>query len=171
MSVTWLARPNYSFKLHLKGFCVIFVKVSQILTKSHLKFSLLSQISVHSLWHVCNFYESWYVAWGTPSYNNLFKRWPWVDLDPFWGKVKFCDWGFSIGKVKALDCSETIATCDLKVGRCRQLIELMKWVFKVKIFFFDLGSRSFTYENWGLLFSETTRLFFTIFGKLLGTWK
>ena len=30
-----------------------------------------------------------------------------------------------MGKVKTVDFSETIAACDLKVGRCRQLIELM----------------------------------------------
>ena len=30
---------------------------------------------------------------------------------------------FSIGNVKTVDFSETIAACDLKVGRCRQLIE------------------------------------------------
>ena len=29
-------------------------------------------------------------------------------------------------KVKTLDFSETIAASDLKVGRCRQLIEFMK---------------------------------------------
>ena len=29
-------------------------------------------------------------------------------------------------KVKTMDFSETIAACDLKVGRCRQLIEIMK---------------------------------------------
>ena len=29
-------------------------------------------------------------------------------------------------KVKTLDFSDTIAACDLKVGRCRQLIEIMK---------------------------------------------
>ena len=28
-------------------------------------------------------------------------------------------------KVKTVDFSETIAVCDLKVGRCRQLIEIM----------------------------------------------
>ena len=27
---------------------------------------------------------------------------------------------------KTVDFSETIAACDLKVGRCRQLIEIMK---------------------------------------------
>ena len=32
-----------------------------------------------------------------------------------WKKVK-----------KTVDLSETIAACDLKVGRCRQLIEFMK---------------------------------------------
>ena len=30
------------------------------------------------------------------------------------------------GKVKKMDFSKTIAACDLKVGRCRQLIEIMK---------------------------------------------
>ena len=29
-------------------------------------------------------------------------------------------------KVKTVDFSETIAACDLKVGRCIQLIEIMK---------------------------------------------
>ena len=29
-------------------------------------------------------------------------------------------------KVKTVDFLETIAACDLKVGRCRQLIEYMK---------------------------------------------
>ena len=29
-------------------------------------------------------------------------------------------------KVKKVDISETVAACDLKVGRCRQLIEIMK---------------------------------------------
>ena len=29
-------------------------------------------------------------------------------------------------KVKTVDFSETIAACDLKVDRCRQLIEVMK---------------------------------------------
>ena len=31
-----------------------------------------------------------------------------------------------MGKVKTVDFSETIAACDLKVGRFRQLIEFMK---------------------------------------------
>ena len=29
-------------------------------------------------------------------------------------------------KVKTVDFSETFVLCDLKVGRCRQLIEIMK---------------------------------------------
>ena len=31
-----------------------------------------------------------------------------------------------MGKVKTLDFLESIAASDLKVGRCRQLIEVMK---------------------------------------------
>ena len=48
------------------------------------------------------------------------------DLDLFYCKVKFGYLCFSMGKVKTVDFSETIAACDLKVGRCRQLIEIMK---------------------------------------------
>ena len=50
----------------------------------------------------------------------------WSDLDLFYGKVKFGNLGFSMGKVKTVDFSETIAASDLKVGRCRQLIEFLK---------------------------------------------
>ena len=50
----------------------------------------------------------------------------WSDLDLFYGKVKFGNLGFSIGKVKTVDFSETIAASDLKVGRCKQLIEFLK---------------------------------------------
>ena len=49
------------------------------------------------------------------------------DLDLFYGKVKFGDLGFSMEKVKTVGFfSETTAASDLKVGRCRQLIEVMK---------------------------------------------
>ena len=42
--------------------------------------------------------------------------------------------------MKTVDFSETIAACDLKVGRCRQLLEIMK-VFEC------LRSRSFLYHT------------------------
>ena len=35
-------------------------------------------------------------------------------------------WAFIWEKVIMVDFSETVAACDLKVGRCRQLIEFMK---------------------------------------------
>ena len=37
-------------------------------------------------------------------------------------------WAFLWEKVKTVDFSETIAACDLKVGRCRQLIEIIRYV-------------------------------------------
>ena len=51
--------------------------------------------------------------------------------------------------MKTVDFSETIAACDLKVGRCRQLlIELMTICeYSSSRSFLDLGLRSFTYEN------------------------
>ena len=49
------------------------------------------------------------------------------DLDLFYGKVKFVNLGFSIGKKsKIVDFSETIAASDLKASRRRHLIECMK---------------------------------------------
>ena len=50
----------------------------------------------------------------------------WSDLDLFYSKVKFGNLGFLWEKVKTMDFSESIAASDLKVGRCRQLIEVMK---------------------------------------------
>ena len=49
-----------------------------------------------------------------------------MTLTFFYGKVKFVNLGFSMGKVKAEDFSETIAASDLKVGSCRQFIEFLK---------------------------------------------
>ena len=50
--------------------------------------------------------------------------------------------------MKTVDFSETIAACDLKVGRCRQLTKLMKiYEYSVPRSFTDIGPRSFTYEN------------------------
>ena len=92
------------------------------------------------------FSETWYVVSGTPTHYNLFKWWPWVDLDIFHGKDKFGNLGFSIGKIEnGVFFLETIEACDLKVVRCRQLIELIN-VWKVKVIF-DLDPRAFTYEN------------------------
>ena len=50
--------------------------------------------------------------------------------------------------MKTLDFSETIAACDLKVGRYRQLIEFMKVCEYLRSkSFHGLGQRSFTYDN------------------------
>ena len=52
-----------------------------------------------------------------------------------------------------MDFSKTIAACDLKVGLCRHLIELMKeCAYSRSRSFLDLGPRSLTYEHLNLLF-------------------
>ena len=55
-------------------------------------------------------------------------------------------------KVKTVDFSETIAACDLKVGRCRQLIEIMKVCESVILFgnFYLLIWESFPIQKWPL---------------------
>ena len=40
----------------------------------------------------------WYVALGPWAHQSLFKWWPWVDLDLFYGKVKFGPLCFYMGK-------------------------------------------------------------------------
>ena len=54
MFITNFIHYNKDFWLLWGSFKVIFVKNSQNFIKSHLKISLMSQISVRSLWHVCN---------------------------------------------------------------------------------------------------------------------
>ena len=49
---------------------------------------------------------------------SLFIWWPWIDLDLFYGKVKFGPWCFCMGKGKTMDFSETIVVNDIKIGRC-----------------------------------------------------
>ena len=51
---------------------------------------------------------------------------PRVTLTCFTGRLNYVTKAFLWEKVKTVDFSETIAACDLKVGRCRQLIEIMK---------------------------------------------
>ena len=50
----------------------------------------------------------------------------------FTARSTLVTYAFLWEKVKTVDFSETIAACDLKVGRCRQLIEIMK-VCEVKV--------------------------------------
>ena len=61
------------------------------------------------------------VALPEPSYN-----YSGVTLTYFTARSNLVTWAFVWEKVKTVDFSETIAACDLKVGRCRQLIEFMK---------------------------------------------
>ena len=80
-----------------------------------------------------DFHETWYVASRTPAHHSLFKSWPWVDLDLFYSKVRFGNLGFSIGKIENSGLfQKPLKPCDLKVGRCRQLIKYMK-VWEVKV--------------------------------------
>ena len=56
-------------------------------------------------------------------YSNVDPR---VTLTYFMARSNLGILAFLWEKVKTLDFSETIAACELKVGRCRQLIEIMK---------------------------------------------
>ena len=83
--------------------------------------------------------ESSLAASGTQVQLSLFKWWHWVDLDLFYGKVKFgplCLWE----RVKTIDFSETVVVYGIKVGRCSQLNEYMKlYKYPRSRSFTDLG--------------------------------
>ena len=51
---------------------------------------------------------------------------PGMTLTYFTAMSNFVTYAFLKEKVKTVDFIETIPACDLKVGRCRQLIEFMK---------------------------------------------
>ena len=55
--------------------------------------------------------------------------------------------------MKTMDFSETITASDMKIGRNRHLIELMK-VCEYSRSFLDLGPRPFTYENQNFFFQK-----------------
>ena len=57
------------------------------------------------------------------AYSNDDPR---VTLTYFTARSNLVILAFLWEKVKTVDFSETIAACDLQVGRCRQLIEIMK---------------------------------------------
>ena len=76
-----------------------------------------------------DFHETWYVASGTPAHHSLFKWWPWSDPDLFYGKVKFGNLGFSIGKSE--NCWFFQNICSLR-PETNWKNEHM-WVLKVKV--------------------------------------
>ena len=90
--ITSFLHINKAFWLLWWSFKVIFVKISQNIIKSHFKICLVSQISVHSLWHVCSLSISHRTNY--LSYNKF--------LGPDWGgggggkerkkKSQHCTW-------------------------------------------------------------------------------
>ena len=61
--------------------------------------------------------EIWYAALGARVLPNLFQWWLWVDLDLFYGKVKFGPLCFVWEKGKTMGFSETIVVYDIRVDR------------------------------------------------------
>ena len=60
--------------------------------------------------------------------------------------------------MKTVHFSETIAACDLKVGRRIQLIEFMKVCeYRRSMSYLDLGPMPYTYENLDGMFPSVFR--------------
>ena len=70
---------------------------------------------------------TWYVALCMWILPRLFKLSPWVDLDPFYAKVKFGHIGFCMGKSENYLFFRNY--CSLRSQSCLKLSA--KWVFEV----------------------------------------
>ena len=71
-------------------------------------------------------YKTWYVPLGTSAHHSFSSDDPGVTLSYFRARSNLVTLAFLLEKVKTVIFSETIAASDLKVGRCRQLIEFRK---------------------------------------------
>ena len=60
--------------------------------------------------------------------------------------VKFWNSDFAIRKSENSGFLETIAACELNIGICKKLDELIK-VYEYSRSFLDFGPRSFIYQN------------------------
>ena len=77
----------------------------------------------------------WHAALGTQALQSLYKWWPWVALNLFYGKVKFGFLGFSIGKSENSGyfrnyCSLWSESWEMQTTNW---INECKWAFKVKV--------------------------------------
>ena len=92
--------------------------------------------------------ETWYVALCMSVLPRLFKLSTWVDLDPFYAKVKFGDIGFCMGKsenylffrnyysLRSQSCLKHSANEFMKLVECQRSRS-----------FFDLGQRSLRFQS------------------------
>ena len=69
-----------------------------------------------------DFYETWYVALGTPAHHSSLNDDPGVTLTYFTARSNLVTLAFSMGKNETVYFSETIAASDLKNSRSRHLI-------------------------------------------------
>ena len=81
---------------------------------------------------------------GIKLYKVCINGGPGLTLTYFTARSNLETWSFLWEKVQTVDFSETIVACDLKVGRCRQLIDFMKVCEYLRsMSFLDLGPRPF----------------------------
>ena len=106
------------------------------------------------LWNcLTDFNKIWSLASGTLAHYSLYKSWPWVDLDLFYGRVIIYHISFSMEKTETLDFSGSFVACDLTVGTFIQLIEFMKsYEYSMSRSSLDICQRSFYILNLKLNF-------------------
>ena len=86
--------------------------------------------------------------WKIKLYKVCINGDPGLTLTYFTARSNLGIQAFLWEKMKTVDFSETIAACQLKVGRYRQLIKFMKVCEYLRSkSFLDLGPGPFMYEN------------------------
>ena len=92
----WL-KPNFMWSHHGMGKRK-FVQMVQVTLPVWLPCSYMVKSLKSLLFWNQMYLKSWYAASGTWVLPSLFKWWPWVELDLFYGKVKFGPLCFCLGK-------------------------------------------------------------------------
>ena len=81
--------------------------------------------------------EIWYVALSVQVLPKMLKLWPWVDLDPFYAKVKFGHIGICMEKSENYLFYRNY--CSLRSQSClthsAKWVNEVEWVSKVKVIF------------------------------------
>ena len=89
----------------------------------HHALKLLKTLKKHLLQnHWANCLETWHVASGSVLLQNLYKSWPLVDLDLFYGKVNFGSMGIWMGKAEIFDFSVAIVFLSMEMKSSPSLL-------------------------------------------------
>ena len=74
--------------------------------------------------HLANCLETWHGASGSVVQQSLYKSWPLVDLDLFYGKVNFGSLGIQMGKAEKFHFCVVIVLLGMEMKSSQSLMNV-----------------------------------------------